>query len=268
MARRSTTTSAVPVLAPGGSFTIATIGFKGGGGKTTTAYNLALAAGGRWPTYLIDVDQTPALTRTFLEQSRLEQVVKRGAGVYNWLAGQRRLDEVAIPVRENLTIIPSTPGLDIEFSGLLSSNKQMLLRECIDRDIAGGLVIIDTHPGPGELLVEAAVAAADLAIIAVQPEGLDSRSIASIMGYLQPEIRRRALQVRLLLCRDNGYAHQQLVTEDISGAFGEVLIPFSIPARAHVGVGNLGYSPDYVPIPEYRRLADEVLALWPAKKTH
>lgn len=144
--------------------------FKGGCGKTTTAYHLGkLMAGNRVKTLLIDLDPQHNLTERFHFQT--------GASIADVLGGAApalNLTHAVIEVNKDglLHLVPSEFNLANVALGLLSDvvKGRTALRRAL-RAVAGqyGLVIIDCPPEAGILLANALLAS-DGVLLPAEPE--------------------------------------------------------------------------------------------------
>ncbi len=145
--------------------------FKGGCGKTTTAYHLGkLMAGYRVRTLLIDLDPQHNLTERFYTQSGEPTI----ADVLGGAAPSVNLTHAVIAVKQDapLHLVPSEFNLANVALGLLSDvvKGRTALRRAL-RAVEGqyDLVIIDCPPEAGILLANALLAS-DGVLLPAEPE--------------------------------------------------------------------------------------------------
>lgn len=145
--------------------------FKGGCGKTTSAYHLGkLMAGYRQRTLLIDLDPQHNLTERFYTQPGAPTI----ADVLGGAAPAVNLTHAVIPLKQDglLYLAPSEFNLANVALGLLSDvvKGRTALRRAL-RAVAGqyGIVIIDCPPEAGILLANALLAS-DGVLLPAEPE--------------------------------------------------------------------------------------------------
>ena len=180
--------------------TIAVINQKGGVGKTTTTANLgaAIAAAGR-RVCVMDLDPQCHLTLHFGLDGDSEHT-----NMYDVLAGEADFSHVLMPVDDNLMLA----GASIDLAGLESrlarepGREHRLTRAIEDANIDADYMLIDCPPSLG-LLTLNALAAADEAIIPMQPQFLALQGMARLLqtiSLVQQRINPR-LKVRgVVLC--------------------------------------------------------------------
>ncbi|MBI4716851.1 MAG: ParA family protein [Planctomycetes bacterium] len=197
---------------------IAIINQKGGVGKTTTTAHLgaALALAGR-RVLLIDLDPQAHLTLHFGTQLAEDQ-----PSVYDVLTNGVAVRDVALPVRENLWIVPA----DIDLAGaeaeLISiTGREVLLREALDADAAPyDALLIDCPPSLGVLTVNA-LSACDEVIIPLQAHFFALQGLSRLLDTVTL-VRQRinpGLVVRgIVLCMHEGSTRlASEVVDDLSG---------------------------------------------------
>jgi chromosome partitioning protein len=170
--------------------TIAVANAKGGCGKTTTALHLGVALAERGVrTLVIDIDAQHTLSRHLGVQPRglatIRDVLFDGCPVAS----------VAVPVRPNLSLVPSSlllANADVALSQLAGSDLR-LRRALADAD--WDYCVIDCPPSLGKLCMNALVAATHFLVpVDSAPyalEGLDMlmQTVDEARGYYNPELR-------------------------------------------------------------------------------
>lgn len=143
---------------------------KGGVGKTTTAFNVGAiaAAEHNQRVLLVDIDSSYGLTSLC--------DVEAEVSLANVFAGEASAEEVIVPIRENLDLLPSAETMSIVEAQLFSQpQREFFLKWALD-DVAPSydLVIIDCTP-TYTLLTLNALAAAHQVIIPCKPSMIDVR---------------------------------------------------------------------------------------------
>ena len=159
---------------------IAVINQKGGVGKTTLTANLAhgLALKGN-KVLCIDLDPQAQLTIS-LGINNTEV-----SGLDDALLTQRPLNELLLPARENLYLVPAGAGLsDVERLTEGGASRGMLLRKALSEEKQNyDYVLIDCPPSSG-LLVVNAIFAVDEVLIPMTGDFLALQGLSHLMATL------------------------------------------------------------------------------------
>ena len=240
---------------------------KGGGGKTTTAVNLAACvAEAGYDTLLIDIDAQANATVS-LGLSKDADLT-----VYDVLTGSVSLQEVIVPTSiEHLFVVPSGPdlaGATVELPRIAGSETR--LRAALDpiRD-RYALTLIDCTPSLGPLTVNALVAA-DRVIVPVQAEYYALEGLAAMLDTLaliQRELNPRLTVAGMLLTM---YAARTRLAQDVEQEvrrhFPELMFETVIPRNVRIGEAPsygkpvIHHDPHCAGADAYFELAKEVAA--------
>jgi len=197
---------------------IAMINQKGGVGKTTTVANLGAAAaldGHR--VLLIDLDPQAHLSLHYGIEVGDDQPT-----AYDLLTASVPIREVALNVRDNVTLVPSDIDLAAAEAELWSvTGREMILREALDSvEFDHDLMLIDCPPSLGVLTINA-LAAAQEVIIPLQAHFLALQGVSRLLDTVML-VRQRinpALVVSgFILCMHESTTRlASEVVEDLSG---------------------------------------------------
>lgn len=171
---------------------IAVINQKGGVGKTTTTASIGAALGlaGR-RTLLVDLDPQAHLSLHFGVEISDEQ-----SSIYELLTASKPISEVAVQVREHVTLVPA----DIDLAGaeteLISvTGREVLLSEAVTAvDSEYEVMLIDCPPSLGILTINALVAATEIIIplqahfLALQGIGRLLDTVSLVRQRLNPQL--------------------------------------------------------------------------------
>ncbi|MBL7133674.1 MAG: ParA family protein, partial [Phycisphaerae bacterium] len=158
--------------------TIAVINQKGGVGKTTTTANLGAAIAERGPDIcLLDLDPQSHLTLHFN--------IEPGSGqtnTYDVLTGRVPLSSAAINVKQHLWVAPAVIDLAaVEIELATTPGREQLLRQRLAADVLPfEYLMIDCPPSLGLLTVNALAAAND-ALIPLQPHFLALQGLGRLL---------------------------------------------------------------------------------------
>ncbi|HEX2863211.1 MAG TPA: ParA family protein [Deinococcales bacterium] len=242
------------------AFTLAVVNQKGGVGKTTTAVNLSAAlaeAGER--TLLVDLD--PQMNAT-------SGLGARGAerGLFDALNGDGRPDDFALPLGENLRLLPATPDLTGAAVGL--ADQPLRLREALSEASDENWIVLDAPPSLGPLSVNA-LAAADALVIPLQAEYYALEGLAALFdtvervrGSLNPNLSVLGIVVTMFDNRTNLAAQVDAdARRHFAGLVFETIIPRSVRLSEAPSYARsvLDYAPSSPGAQAYRRLAREVI---------
>jgi len=247
---------------------IAIVNQKGGVGKTTTALNLGAAIAERGsPVLVIDIDpQANCTSGLGLDPRRARRTV------YDLLAGEARVDEVAIATAvDDLWLVPSTSslaGAEIELAS--QPHREGRLRQALG-DLAGGFgyVLIDCPPSLGLLTLNGLVGATEM-LVPLQCEFFALEGLAHLLETQQ--LVRMRLNQRLEL---GGIVMTQFdartslaweVLADVRSRYSDKLYGTLIPRNVRVSEASSHGQPVtmYDPLCRgalaYRQLAEEVMS--------
>ena len=178
--------------------TLAICNFKGGVAKTTTAYYLGvLCAHAGLKTLLVDLDPQANLTERFLREVGADDKTWPPYSVAQVLGGAAPSVDLGqavyiTPLRD-LSLCPATFDLANVALGLLNDvvSGRTALRRALRAPHVGrrfDLVIVDTPPEAGVLLVNALLAA-DGVLLPAKPEDAELAGVTRVIGIVD-HIRR------------------------------------------------------------------------------
>lgn len=188
--------------------TLAVTGGKGGVGKTQVALNLALVLAKQgYRTLLLDGDVELANVNVMLG-------VYPGMTLEHVVLGERTLEEVLLPVTENLDLLPGASGVPgcLEMG---SQDRQAFLAGLADLEKQYDRVIIDTAAGLTSQSLHM-VAAAHLAAIVVTPDPTSMTDAFSLVKVLHRKGYRRTPSVIVNMAR--GATEAQTIYRRFSAA--------------------------------------------------
>lgn len=256
---------------------IAIINQKGGVGKTTTAVNLsaALAEMGK-RVCVIDLDPQAHATLHFGVVLNEDD-----ASVYNVLTDDTKLMDVACPVNDFLTVIPSHIDLaaaEIELAGEVG--REIILRDKLDQaELPFDFLIIDCPPSLGVLTLNALTAVSEV-FLPLQPHFLALHGLSKLLQTVDLVARRLNSKLRLtgiVYCMyESGTRLASEVQRDVDEFFEmgrshslawQDVAPFQTCIRRNIrlaeapsfGQSILEYAPRSNGAEDYRSLALEVI---------
>jgi chromosome partitioning protein len=212
---------------------------KGGSGKTSSAFNFAVRAHQYGAKILvIDLDMQGNMTGTFgVDASKRDAVI-------SFIRGQKRFEELIIPVEEDLHLIPSNydnSTIDIEIFSKRMDYVALLRKPLEEMRKHYDIIIMDCNPSLSTLNVAAALAS-DFVLLPINPdtysmEGLikttseiarisDGRSEAPILKLFYTLFDKRESSSREFLV-------------EYANAFKEQLLESAIHRSADVRTGTI-----------------------------
>jgi chromosome partitioning protein len=237
---------------------------KGGSGKTTTAMNvggaihemrqLAKRNGADDPSLdivLVDADTGASLTESF-------KFVPDGSQAYDLFTGAG-IDELTVETREGLRIVPGTPKIGALTTADLDKTIAHLRAITRERHL-----LIDTHNGLDLCCTKAALRAADVVIVPLQPEPKSwKRSLTDIIVGLQTyKIEPALFCVATMVVANTRLAQHELDQVAKSGVTLATQVPRSISAQEGdtVGLTAIAHAPKSAVAEAYRGLARSIVA--------
>lgn len=188
--------------------TLAVTGGKGGVGKTQVALNLALVLAKQgYRTLLLDGDVELANVNVMLG-------VYPGMTLEHVVLGERTLDEVLLPITENLDLLPGASGVPgcLEMG---NRDREAFLQDLARLEKQYDRVIIDTAAGLTSQALHM-VAAAHLAAIVVTPDPTSMTDAFSLVKVLHRKGYRRTPSVIVNMAR--GATEAQTIYRRFSAA--------------------------------------------------
>ncbi len=227
---------------------------KGGVGKSTLAIFLAKHLALRQvPTLLIDMD--PQCSSTY----RMVERIEPGRSVLSVLRGQAGIMDVAQPVMDYLSVVPSTPEM---FEQTWNEYGIDALRRPLQSLRGFAAVVIDCQPGMGPLPQMALAAATDL-IVPTLPSIVDVQGLADFVKILHQ--KRQEAKVRGVLLNQYHHYHrcdrQAKAFLDRSGVpmFGfEIMYSVVMKDSLTHGLSVEEYAPKHKAARQVGRLGKEV----------
>ena len=244
---------------------------KGGCGKTTTAINLAACLAYRGKRLLLvdlDAEQHASIG---LRGGQIHQPAHPLSRV---LLGSAALAEAAVPVSENLHLVPADEDLE---NLAREAAGRTLERQSLERALAPvrehfDFVVLDCPPACGPL-THCALFAADEVIIAVETSFFALNGVKRLLDLIEKSRRqsgrpRRVRALATMFDRRTNFAREVLA--EIKSYFHEALydsvIGYAVrlkEASSH-GLSIADYDRSSRAFADYLGLADEVLRVVPA----
>ncbi len=176
-----------PESGRGAPLTLAVTGGKGGVGKTQVALNLALVLARQgYRTLLLDGDVELANVNVMLG-------LYPGVTLEHVVLGERTLDEVVVPVAENLDLLPGASGVP-NCLELRDSARDAFLQQLMGLEQQYDRVIIDTAAGLSSTSLHM-VAASHLTAVVLTPDPTSLTDAFSLLKVLERKGYRRTPSV-------------------------------------------------------------------------
>ena len=250
---------------------------KGGCGKTTTAINLSCSLASRGQQVLL-LDLDPQAHATMGLAVRPGELAK---SVYNVLRpgmnGSIGLDEIVIPMRENLDLAPSNAGLSAIEQDLsrVEGRESRLLGAISTMKKPYEIVIVDCPPSIGHLCFNA-LRACEEVIIPIDLSLFSLRGVSKLMEIvllLKEKLGHEAKARALITMYDYRARYSRHVLEKVRERFGnnvfDTTIRYNIRLRETVDYGMpIGeYDKRSIGYKDYEKLTDELIEGWRTSTT-
>ena len=171
----------------GTPLTLAVTGGKGGVGKTQVALNLALVLARQgYRTLLLDGDVELANVNVMLG-------LYPGVTLEHVVLGERTLDEVVVPVAENIDLLPGASGVP-NCLELRDASRDAFLQQLMQLEQQYDRVIIDTAAGLSSTSLHM-VAASHLTAVVLTPDPTSLTDAFSLLKVLERKGYRRTPSV-------------------------------------------------------------------------
>lgn len=243
---------------------VAIINQKGGVGKTTTTANLchALAESGKKVT-VIDFDPQGHLAVSF------GIVTHEISGIDLAMLKEKRIDDVVMPVRENLQLVPAGSKLkDVEQMSSNGSPRGVLLRDALKGQLADqDFIFIDCPPSSGLLVANALIATHEVLVpmasdfLALQGLSHLMATIKRFEGALKRQYKLSVVISRFMTTRRiSGQVLNILLSHFPNQVLATVIRETALLAECpSFGQTILEYSPKSRSARDFRNLANDFL---------
>lgn len=162
------------------SLVVAVQMLKGGSGKTSSTFNIAIRAhqyGFR--VLLIDLDMQSNLTGTF-------GVGSKGDALISYIRGRKKFHELVVTIEDGLDLVPSNyenSTIDIEIFSKRYDHTALLRKPIDDIRSRYDLILIDCNPSLSALNVAAALAA-DVVLVPINPDTYSEEGLIKTLEEL------------------------------------------------------------------------------------
>ena len=242
---------------------LAVINQKGGVGKTTTAMNLAHALALKQRRVLtIDLDPQAHLGASLGVHGKRQ-------GMDAVLLGEARIEDVAIPVRDGMDLVPAGARLgEIDQLSEGGAERGWLLRDAIGAmHESYDFVIIDCPPSAGILGMNA-IFAADELLIPVSGDFLALHGLSRLMGILgriekslNRQLEKWIVVTRFQERRRHAQEVRDKLLEHFAGRVLSTMVRESVVLTESPSFGQtiFDYRPRHRSAEEFAQLADDLL---------
>ena len=238
---------------------------KGGVGKTTCAVNIGFELARRELSVLM-IDLDPQANLSFWcgqDPDSLSQTV------YNVLKGEKTLEDVIVPIRENVSLVPSNILLaSLEREIFASIGYERRLKKALKPVFKHyDHIIIDSPPSLGSLTVNGLVAA-DEVYIAAACEHLSVIGTNKLLETIDAVRENYNPGLKLGRVIPTMYSNTILASEmvrQLSSFFGEILTETKIRRNVKIGESSamrqniVEYAPNSIGAEDFSRLVEELL---------
>jgi chromosome partitioning protein len=210
---------------------------KGGSGKTSSAFNLAIRAhqyGFR--VLVVDLDMQGNMTSTFGVGWKCDSFI-------SYIRRQREFTDLVIPIEEGLDLVPSNYAnstIDIEIFSKRYDHTSLLQRPLDGIRSRYDLILLDCNPSLSALNVSAALAA-DIVLVPINPDTYSEEGLLKTLEEIKrvSEDQPREPSVKLFYTRfDRREATSRGFLVQYATKYGDLLLESAVHRSADVISGT------------------------------